>query len=235
MPWQKQVSCDQGGRTMQQQPDYSDALYAARCIADHAVREDVLASRATYRPVYHHMGAVLADSVLQAGLNYARVVKPRIASILKTFPHAATINVLIEVIETEGSAKFLQWEHFEKVSRFDGLVAFVAEAQIESTCELGAALQDDSFRANIRRVKGVGPKTVDYMACLVGVDCIAVDRHIKNFAEFAGLEDDSYEYLRDVFSFAADLLSISRREFDAQVWYYQSMKTRQQLEFEFEN
>lgn len=220
---------------MQQQPDYTDALYAARCIADHAVREGVLERSASHRPVCHHIGAVLADSVLQAGLNYAKVVQPRIASILKTFPHAATVNVLIEVIETEGSSKFLQWKHFEKVSRFDGLVAFVAEAQIESTSELGIALQDESFRNDIRRVKGVGPKTVDYMACLVGVDCIAVDRHIKGFAEFAGLEDDSYEYLRDVFSFAADLLSISRREFDAQVWNYQSLKTRRQLAFEFEN
>lgn len=218
---------------MQQQSDHTDALYAARCIADHAVREGVLERSASYRPVYHHMGAVLADSVLQAGLNYAKVVKPRIASILKTFPQAATLEVLIEVIETEGSRRFLQWEHFEKVSRFDGLVAFVANAQIESTSELGVALRDDSFREDIRRVKGVGPKTVDYMACLVGVDCIAVDRHIKGFAEFAGLKDDRYDYLRDVFSFAADLLSISRREFDAQIWSHQSMKMRRQLAFEF--
>lgn len=220
---------------MQQQPDFSDALHAARCIADHAVSEGVLSSRTTYRPVYQHMGAVLADSVLQAGLNYANVVKPRIASILNMFPHATTLNVLIEVIETEGSSRFLQWEHFEKISRFDGLVAFIADAQIECTSELGKALQDNGFRTDIRKVKGIGPKTVDYMACLVGVDCIAVDRHIKGFAELAGLKDDSYNYLRDVFGFAADLLCISRREFDARIWDYQSMKTRRQLTFEFEN
>ena len=197
------------------------------------MRVGVLASRASYRPVYHHMGAVLADSVLQAGLNYAKVVKPRIASILKTFPNAATVNVLIEVIEAEGSSKFLQWEHGEKISRFDGLVAFVAEAGIESTCDMGEALRDDHFRADIRRVRGVGPKTVDYMACLVGLDSIAVDRHIRGFAEFAGLENNSYEYLRDVFSFAADFLCISRREFDASIWHYQSSKFARQLSLEF--
>ena len=219
---------------MQQQLDFSDALYAARCIADHAISERVLTtSHAVYRPVYNHIGAVLADSVLQAGLNYANVVKPRIDAILNMFPHAATINVLIDVIESEGSAKFLQWKHFEKISRFDDLMAFVAEAQIESTCDLGEALMDDGFRADIRLIKGVGPKTVDYMACLVGVDCIAVDRHIKGFAASAGLEDDSYGYLRDVFSFAADLLSISRREFDGSIWRYQSMRARQQLELDF--
>lgn len=218
---------------MAQQPDYSDVLYAARRIADHARQVGVLSSHVSYRPVYNHMGAVLADSALQAGLNYAKVVQPRIVSILKKFPHAATINILIEVIEAEGSRSFLQWEHEEKISRFDGLVAFVAEAQIENTCELGEALRDDNFRGEIRRVRGVGQKTVDYLACLVGVDCIAVDRHIRSFAEFAGLEDDSYDYLRDVFSFAADLLSISRREFDSSIWNYQSARTARQLSFAF--
>ena len=114
----------------------SDALYAARRIADHAVRTGVLGSRVSCRPVYQHMGAVLADSVLQAGLNYAKVVKPRIASILRTFPHATTMNILMGVIEQEGSPKFLQWEHREKVSRFDNLVAFMADAEIDSTSEL---------------------------------------------------------------------------------------------------
>lgn len=218
---------------MTKKPDYTDALYAARCVADHAVRAGLLSSRVSYRPVYHHMGAVLADSVLQAGLNYEKVVKPRIASILETFPHASTVNTLIQVIETEGSSKFLRWEHEEKISRFDSLVTFVAEARIENTCELSKALRDDRFRSDIQHVRGVGPKTVDYMACLVGVDCIAVDRHVRGFAEFVGLEDGSYDYLRDVFSFAADLLSISRREFDSSIWHYQAVKSNRQLSFEF--
>lgn len=211
----------------------SDVLYAARRIADHAVRTGVLGSRVAFRPVYRHMGAVLADSVLQAGLNYAKVVKPRIASILKTYPRATTMNILMGVIEQEGSPKFLQWQHREKVSRFDNLVAFMVEAEIDSTSDLGRALQDKSFRRDIRHVRGVGPKTVDYMACLVGMDCIAVDRHIRGFAELAGLEDGSYDFLREVFSFAADLLSISRRELDASIWRYQSEQTARQLSLEF--
>jgi hypothetical protein len=211
----------------------SDALHAARRIADHAVRTGVLGPRVSCRPVYQHMGAVLADSVLQTGLNYAKVVKPRIATILSTFPHATTVKSLIGVIEQEGSPKFLQWDHREKLSRFDDLVEFMAEAEIDSTSELRRALLDKDFRVDIRNVRGVGPKTVDYMACLVGVDCIAVDRHIRGFAELAGLEDDSYDYLRDVFNFAADLLSIPRREFDASIWRYQSERNARQLSLEF--
>lgn len=220
---------------MAQQAYYLDALYAARCIADQAVRAGVLASHVSCRPVYHHIGAALADSILQAGLNYSKVVRPRVASILETFPHASTVSVLIRVLEVEGSRKFLQWEHGEKVSRFNSLVAFVAEADIQSTYELAEALRDDGFRAGIRRVRGVGPKTIDYLACLVGVDCIAVDRHIREFGAFAGLKDSSYDYLRDVFSFAADLLAIPRRDFDTSIWYFQSSMASRQMSFEFKS
>ncbi|GJL95750.1 MAG: hypothetical protein DHS20C05_21550 [Hyphococcus sp.] len=214
---------------MAENPNYSDTLYAARHVADHAIQAGILASRCALRPVYSHMGAVLADSVLQAGLNYATVVKPRVESIIRTFPDATTLNILIQVIKREGSSEFLQWEHYEKVSRFDNLIEFFAEAEIESTCELRVAFQNEVFRTSIQRVRGIGPKTVDYMACLVGADCIAVDRHIRGFAEFVGLEDASYEYLREVFSFAADLLSVSRREFDASVWNYQSSTKNLQM------
>ncbi len=214
-------------------PSNSATLYAARCIADYAVRTGILGSRIVCRPVYQHMGAVLADSVLQAGLNYAKVVQPRITSILKTYPHATTTKTLKRIIEQEGIPKFLQWKHREKISRFDNLVAFMLEAKIDSTSELSRTLQDKGFRMDIRQVRGVGPKTIDYMACLVGVDCIVVDRHIRGFAELAELKDDSYDYLCEVFSFAADLLSISRREFDASIWRYQSKQSARQLSLGF--
>ncbi len=219
---------------MQQHVEYSDALQAARCIADHALNEGVLSSKVVSRPVYDHIGAALADSVLQAGLNYSHVVKPRVQSILKTFPQARTVHTLVQVIELEGSDRFLQWQHQEKVSRFDDLVAFLVDARIADTFELGRALQDDAFRLDIRTVRGVGPKTVDYLACLVGADCIAVDRHIKSFATLAGLDDHNYQYLKEAFSFAADLLDISRREFDGYIWRYQASKLTRQRSFDFD-
>lgn len=216
------------------QPSCSDALYAARCVADHALQAGVLSLRVYHRPVCQHMGVVLADSILQAGLNYATVVKPRIASILENYPHASTLGVLIEIVETEGTSTFLQWKHAEKVSRFDSLVRFVADVQIENTFELREALLNEEFRQDIRCVRGIGPKTVDYMACLVGIDSIAVDRHVRNFAKIVGLQHESYDFLRDVFCFAADLLDVSRREFDAQLWSHQAINIREQHCFEFD-
>ncbi len=210
----------------------SDALQAARRVADYAVSSGVLKFRVSCRPVCCHMGAVLADSVLQAGVSYATIVRPRLQSILKVYPHASTTSLLKHVIVRDGSSAFLQWTHHEKVSRFEDLVVFMAEAQIENTFELSVALRSKAFRSALRKLRGIGPKTVDYMACLVGVDCVAIDRHIRSFAESAGLVDDDYDYLRDVFSFAADLLSISRRDFDARIWRHQSKQSDYQLSLE---
>jgi hypothetical protein len=200
----------------------SDLVYAARRVADHAVDVGILAMPLPPRSVSNHLGAVLADSVLQAGLNYANVVRPRIVFIVQNFPGAATLGPLIAVIEREGISAFLQWQHREKISRFEHLVDFICKEGIESTCDLRCALQEKSFKMHIQQVRGVGPKTVDYMACLVGADNIAVDRHIRGFSQIVGLEDSSYDYLSKVFGFAADLLCVPRREFDARIWHFQS-------------
>ena len=212
------------GDKMLPQKECSNTLYAAQRIADHATNKGIPKASAPSRPVYDHIGALLADSVLQAGLNYSNIVRPRVRKILQNFPQATTLNILVQVIEEHGSNNFLQWQHHEKISRFNELVDFLVVAKVESTTDLGEALLDETFRIEIQGIKGIGPKTVDYMACLVGMDCIAVDRHIRGFAEQAGLKDYSYDYLRDAFSLAADLLCISLREFDASIWRYQSNK-----------
>jgi hypothetical protein len=56
------------------------------------------------------------------------------------------------------------------------------------------------------------------MSCLVGLDRIAVDRHIKAFAIEAGVLVADYDSLGAAMSYAADLLGMSRRDFDAWVW-----------------
>lgn len=219
---------------MQKQINYPNTLSAARCIADRAICEGLLEPKAPKRPTYQHMGAVLADSILQAGLNYSKIVRPRVKTILEVFPHATTVNAIVRIIEKQGSDRFLQWQHHEKVSRFDDLVKFLSGSDIENTSDLGEALLDDAFRVALREIRGIGPKTVDYMACLVGVDCIAVDRHIRGFAELAGIREDGYDYLRDVFNFAADLLGVSRRQFDASIWQFQASKASRQMTLDFD-
>lgn len=195
-----------------------EVLLAARRIADHAKDEGALCEQKAPRATCDHLGAVLADSVLQAGLNYANVVRPRVLAILGTYPTLDTISALLGLIQERRTGAFLNWRHHEKVNRFEMLVAFLRNSGIEDVQDLRVSLASEQFCDAIQTINGVGPKTVDYMACLVGIDSIAVDRHVRTFAKKVGVENDDYYFLRKSFCCAADLLELPRREFDAWLW-----------------
>ncbi|NSZ05829.1 hypothetical protein G6M14_05555 [Agrobacterium tumefaciens] len=208
-------------------------LVAARRVADYAKELGADLQRFEIRPAYDHMGALLADSILQAGLNYNSVVRPRILAILADYPGLSRISNLLELVERGETSAFLNWTHQVKVGRFDALVLFLADASIEHVDDLKEGLQDSGFAKALRGVRGVGPKTVDYMGCLVGMDSVAVDRHVRTFAKRVGVMEDDYDFLKTVFCYAADLLSVSRREFDAWVWQREALLTKRQMAFAF--
>ncbi|MEP7457520.1 hypothetical protein [Phyllobacterium sp. SB3] len=215
------------------QPSTIQMLVAARRVADYAMEMGAAINRETVRASYDHMGAVLADSVLQAGLNYRSVVLPRVAAILDRFPNHDCTSKLVELIEGGETSSFLNWQHPEKIGRFEALVRFLSRQSVENVVVLKHRLQDGSFILPLREVRGIGPKTVDYMQCLVGIDSIAVDRHVRTFAKRVGVIEDDYDFLRSVFCNAADLLSVSRRDFDAWVWRRESTLSTKQLGFAF--
>lgn len=206
-----------------------EVLLVARRIADHAKDEGALFEENSPRVTCEHLGAVLADSVLQAGLNYTTVVRPRVLSILQDHPDRYTISSLASLIQEGETGAFLNWRHHEKLSRFEALVIFLQKWGVEDVRDLRSGLASDEFCDAIQTLNGIGPKTVDYMACLVGIDSIAVDRHVRTFAKTVGVENDDYYFLRQSFCCAADLLSLPRREFDAWLWRRATAPTQVQL------
>jgi hypothetical protein len=208
-----------------------EMLLVARRIANHARDEGVLSDEKHPRVTCKHLGAVLADSVLQAGLNYKTVVRPRVLAILRTHPSYNTISSLVSLIQEGETGAFLNWRHQEKISRFEALVVFLQKWGVEDVQDLRLGLISEDFCDAIQTLNGIGPKTVDYMACLVGIDSIAVDRHVRTFAKTVGVENDDYHFLRASFCCAADLLSLPRREFDAWLWRRATASARVQMAF----
>lgn len=195
-----------------------EELELARRIADYADDLGVRHSRVPLRVASPHLGAVLADAILQAGLSYRNVVRKRIERIHSRFPEAATLPGLMMVVEQKGVAEFLLWSHPDKMSRFVSLTRLLGEHNINTTDELRSWLKGDHAREHLLSLQGIGPKTFDYLSCLVGIDCIAIDRHVRRFASGAGVAISDYKKLKSVVSYAADLLGITRRDFDAWIW-----------------
>jgi endonuclease III len=109
-----------------------------------------------------------------------------------------------------------------KVLRFVCLAELLRNESIDDFHQLRTWLQNPACREKLRAIHGVGPKTVDYLCGLDGLDFIAVDRHIRAFARDAGVTAADYDRLQTVISYAADLLGVSRRHFDASIWTYVS-------------
>jgi hypothetical protein len=165
-----------------------------------------------------HIGAILADTVLQAGLNYRNVVLPRVTRIVLHYPEAAELSGVMQIIARGSVGDLLQWSHDTKIGRFGRLAAYIFERDVNSAQDLYSWLAEIERQPELLQISGIGPKTVDYLYCLMGFDRIPVDRHIRQFVARAGVAADDYERVRTVASFAADLLGLTRRDFDAWIW-----------------
>ena len=171
---------------------------------------------------YQHMGAVITDSILQAGLNYRTVVAPRVTRLIEQYPEACTTNGFLDVIDTYGLGSLLNWSHPEKPQRIYKLTLFLHQHYINTEDILKYWLQESENEKLLLRLKGVGLKTIDYLKMLVGLQSIAVDRHIRTFIKAAGLTHTRYEDIQQVVEIAADILDLDRNNFDLSVWLYVS-------------
>ena len=78
-------------------------------------------------------------------------------------------------------------------------------------------MRDDS-RAKLLSIHFVGPKTADYLKILVGLETAAIDMHLLNFIQRAGLRAKNYEYALQLIHETADLMGISRSSLDYSIW-----------------
>ena len=171
-------------------------------------------------PYGNHIGAILADTILQAGLNYNLVVRPRVESIICNYPSSNTLSNFNKLLSVEGFEVVLNWKHQEKITRLHALIALLIENKIDTVNELILFLQIYENVNQIKRIKGIGNKTCDYMMKLLGFDIIPVDRHIKSFIENAQIDSKDYNDIRLIVSYTADFMSISRRCLDYSIWLY---------------
>lgn len=207
-------------------PSTLASLHAARLIANHAKARGLPQNAISSRVHFAHMGALLCDSVLQAGVNYRTVVAKRTRRVIEKFPYANDLLGIRVALNRHGSEFFLDWNHQEKVSRFNDLVRFMEFEAIGSVHRLRDWMSGAEARSRLQSVRGVGPKTFDYMACLIGIECIPIDRHLRTFASSAGVEDNDYDSLHRSFALAADLLRIRRSHLDWWVWTTVSTQAR---------
>ena len=171
---------------------------------------------------YAHMGATICDTILQAGLNYRTVVAPRVQRVMYRWSSATGTSRFLGMISRHGLNDVLLWKHPEKPTRIGQFTEFLARQGIETEGELSEWLTNDANSQSLRGLRGVGPKTVDYLKSLVGLPAVAVDRHVRTFVEWAGVRATSYDQIRQVVCEVADSLHLEHRVLDHAIWSYVS-------------
>jgi endonuclease III len=171
---------------------------------------------------YYHMGATITDSILQAGMNYKHVVYPRILKLLKDFPGHKTTSAFILLMQAVPLTELVDWKNEVKLQRINNLSRFLFNNNIEDEDQFAIWLNTDKNVEQLKQIKGIGPKTVDYLKMLSGNQAIAIDRHLFAFLEMAGILIRSYDEANLIYSKTSELLNMSKNELDKKIWLYMS-------------
>lgn len=182
-------------------------------LPDFEMQEDVATG-------YDHMGAILVDGVLQAGIRYETVVLPRVESVLNNYPEAKTTSEFQRVLMIEGALKLLAWKLDRKINTLVDLTQFFVSERLETAAELRDWLDEADNVQRLKEIKGIGDKTADYFKILTGIPTSAIDRHLYKFMAQAGIEVGDYEEAQQVIRETAVLLDVDERTLDFSIWSY---------------
>jgi hypothetical protein len=72
---------------------------------------------------WSHMGAVVADASLQAGIGYKHTVHPRVLALKEAWPDADTTSGVARRLDTGDLPAVLRWKGQRKIAVFEALVA----------------------------------------------------------------------------------------------------------------
>lgn len=176
----------------------------------------------TQRTPYYHMGATITDSILQAGMNYRHVVYPRILKLLTEFPDYKTTCDFIILMQVIPLTELVDWKNEKKLQRIHDLSWLLFNNGVENEDQLATWIDIEENVSLLKKISGVGPKTVDYLKMLSGNQAIAIDRHLFAFLELAGIFNQTYHEASLIYNKASELLGISKYELDRKVWLYMS-------------
>lgn len=174
---------------------------------------------------YGHIGATLADAVLQSNNNYERNVRHRISRIRKDYATETTLQALTKLLNKVTAQDFLQWNGERKPQTFLDLVELLSQENVDTEDDLRRWLQQPKSSEKLQGIRFLGPKTVDYLKILVGLPVAAVDRHLIGFLERAGLRKLNYGRVQEIVHETADLMEIDRAHLDHSIWRYMSGDT----------
>lgn len=204
----------------QRSPGVSDA----QALADH-IRSLEDFTFVQPAPPHGHMGATMVDSILQRGMNYDAVVLPRVHRLRDDHPEAATTTGFAELMRQEELSSLIDFRGDYVLATVRELTEVLLAANVETEGDLRAWLDDAANRQRLAQIKGIGPKTGEFIRLRCGArDAVAVDRWLIRMLEEAGVDAKGFWDQHKVISDAAELLDVSPADLEESIWTYMSKR-----------
>jgi len=174
---------------------------------------------------YEHMGATITDAVLQAGISYESVVRPRVERMRQEHPTANTTSAFLQLLEEIPPEELLKFRG-RKPQLVLTLAQFLKAENIETEEDLRVWFQDDKNVKRLKSIGGIKNKTTDYLKILVGLQTVAIDSRLLGFLAKAGITTSGYKDAHQLISVTADTMGISQAVLDHSIWRYMDVANR---------
>lgn len=161
---------------------------------------------------------LIADSVLQQGMNYKNFVLPRLMHIRTYFCNIHCISQLSTSLED--IENILQVKNKRKVNTFKNIIELFQKENIETYHDIVRWLSDENNFCKLLEINGFGAKTLDYMLNLFGYQNIPIDRHLFSFLQICTINTNNYQYASKIFNNVADRNNFCKIAFDKEIWNY---------------
>lgn len=167
-----------------------------------------------------HIGALLADVTLQAGMNYQYVVRPRVTRILRKYPSGSTIRKLLTLVKRVSVRQLLNWNNKRKLRVFAELLGTCHRNNIDSVQDLALWVDDPCARPVFLAVNGMGDKSFDYLRMLCGHAVFPIDRHMRYLLQLAGVGEcvRRYHEAQRLLVGACERLQLDPRNTEVALW-----------------
>lgn len=169
-----------------------------------------------------HIGAIIVDAILQSGINYQQVVKPRVDRLRADFPEARTTSGFLALADRVGLFALIRWNGKTKIEIILALARFLRDEGVQTRADLRAWLESSLNVERLKQLRGVGNMTADYFRMLAGIDTIAPDGLISGFLARAGLTRDSYHRTREILVETARRLGVSPIALGFSIWEHKA-------------
>lgn len=171
-------------------------------------------------PPWGHMGMTLVAVLYAPHMRYETVLG-RAMRLRDDHPDAVTTGQFARTIQELGLPHLVDINNPQARDAVVEVIDILHEAVLETEVDVRESLEDFAHRERLRQVKGIGPKTGEFLRVRCGEsEAVAVDMWMVRMLRQAGIHLTRFWEQHEVISRAAYMLGVTPATLGESIWSY---------------